>query len=115
MSDERKDRPVEELKKIAVGIADGNIFCSMQIRPSEQKSMLNSVFMVLTFMEKKDLDKLVSEKVTVLFEDINKAGPMSINGYPCFFSCQTLTDTEWKTIVPMIEQYDKIKKQFVEG
>lgn len=111
----RKDRSEEDLKAIAVGIADGNIFCSMQISPGEQKNMLHSVFMVLSLMSKEDFDKLAEENVSVFFEDMSKAGPISVNGYPCFFSCQNLTKTEWESIVPMIKKYDEMKKEFLKG
>lgn len=30
------------------------------------------------------------EKIGLVFEEISKAGPRSINGRPCFFSCQFL-------------------------
>jgi len=111
----RKNRSEEELKAIAVGIADGNIFCSMQIPPGEQQHMLHSVFMVLAFMSKEDLERLLAENVSVFFEDMSKAGPMSVNGYPCFFSCQTLTKTEWELVVPMIKKYDEMKKEFLKS
>jgi len=38
----------------------------------------------------------------VIYEHLSKAGPRSINGNPCFFSCRILSVSDWARVRPAI-------------
>lgn len=88
-------RTDEELKQIAKDIHMGKIFTDRQC-PSPE--MISSVFMVLAFMEKEHLKKMIDDKVEMFFEYMDQAGTMAVNGMPTFFSCQTAIHDEVEKI-----------------
>ena len=101
-------RTQEELHKIAEDLYRGEIFTSAHVRDPE---MIQSVFMVLIFLEEKHIQELKEKDCQVCFEYMSKAGPTSINGMPNFFSCQWLTRDEWTFVT---HTHDQIKAA-VEG
>lgn len=50
-------------------------------------------------MDKKAIKWMKDNKITVIYENVSKAMPMSVNGYPMFHSFETLTDSEYKTVL----------------
>lgn len=70
-------------------------FCSAQV---QQQNLLPMIFMPLALMDEKMLKKLDKDGVAVFFEEYSKAGPRSINGYPCFFSCRYMTFTDYEKV-----------------
>jgi len=111
----RQDRSEQELRQIAIDFQENKIFCSQHIHPNERDSMIPSVFMVINFMDADARKKLIDENVVVFFEYLTEAGPMSVNGYPIFFSMRSFTSSEWKTILPMIEELQTAKEAFLKG
>ena len=110
MSEEkRKVRTNEELVEIAIGIAEGKIFCSAQIHPDDQASLLQSVFLPFAFMTLEHRQSLIDNKIAVFYEYLSEAGPRSVNGYPSFFSLKTLNETEWKFVTSKIKECDEMK------
>lgn len=108
-------RDAKTLAEIGVRIAEGSIFCSAQIPSNQQEHMLSMVFMPLVFMKPSSKAKLIANKVEILFEEVSKAGPMGVNGFPIFTSFQTLSAEEWKIVLSKIKEYDEMKKKLLEG
>jgi hypothetical protein len=100
---QKKIRSDEELKKLALDYYKGLIFSDRQCRTPEDA---RSVFMILFFMNKKQLEALQKNPPKLIFEYYDKATPMAVNGYPTFFSCSFLSEEEFKKFA---EFYDKIK------
>jgi hypothetical protein len=84
-------RTDEELKKIARDLYDGKIFTDRHLQSLDE---LRMVFMVLAFMDQTEIKQMEENKVDMVFEYLDKAGPRAVNGKPCFFSCQTATQDE---------------------
>jgi hypothetical protein len=101
-------RTRKELVQLGKDMALGKIFTSAHVRNPEDIRM---VFMALVFLSQEGLEKLKQAKAHVFYEYIDKAGPRSINGYPCFFSFSFLTREQWDVVV---ETHDKAKKAFDE-
>ncbi len=99
-------KPDKELKQVAKDLWAGKIFCDRQI-PEHDKSLLLSIFMPLIFMDKKTIKSMQREKISLIYEYYDRAGPRAINGYPMFMSCHTMTEPEAKK---MFEYYEKFKE-----
>lgn len=104
-----KIRSESELRKLALDIRNGLVFTSWMCRPEE----ITSVFMLALFMDKKTIRKLKADKVVHFFEYTSQAAPRSVNGLPCFFSCQTLKQPEMDLLVPMMKELEESDKQFL--
>ncbi len=93
----------EEVKKIAEDIYKGLIFTDRHIsNPND----LTSVFMVLMFMEEKDINRFKNNPPGLIYEYMDKAGPMTINGNPIFMSMQLLSKEDGERV---IKHYTGIK------
>lgn len=88
LTEERKT----ELNKLAKDIVTNLVFCSWFLKEGEE-DMIQSIFMPLGLMGKKDLEKL-PEDISMIYEYLDKAGPRSINGFPCFLSFSYLSKEE---------------------
>ena len=93
----------ERLKQIATDVQSGRIYTSQQIPPGMEAEM---VFMVLIFAGEKLLDWIKESDIAVLFESIDRAGPSYINGQPIFFSCEYLTNDEWRVVQKLVGEID---------
>lgn len=105
-------RDKAELKKLALDIYKKQIFGTWQIKDPD---MVGSVFMVVAFMDSKMAKQLETENIVHFCEYLNKAGPMSVNGMPTFFSMQTISKSEWDIIVPIIEELQKTESELIEA
>ncbi len=95
----------EELKQIAEDLWAGKIFCDRQVQ-SRRPEDITMVFMVLMFMDKKQLKQLEKDEVDFFYEYMSQATPRGINGMPTFWSVRVLTKPETKR---MFEYYEAIK------
>lgn len=107
----RGNRTTDELKTIVRDALSDKIFFDRMIGPHEGPEMLRMIFLPLVFVGPTDHsesewpvkwsdlpDDLRAEYYNVMFADVggffeyyDKAGPPSINGYPCFFSVHVLS------------------------
>lgn len=53
-------------------------------------------------------------KIGMLYEEFNKAGPRSINGYPMFLSCKIVSIEDTKKFYDMYVKYEEKRKEFEE-
>jgi hypothetical protein len=102
-SDKPAPKSPAELKEIAMGIYKGEIWTDRHCNSARD---VFSCFMVLGLGGKKVAEQMESRKIGLVYEYMSKAGPRAINGMPCFFSCQMLTQNETNE---MFIYYKKIK------
>lgn len=69
-----------EARALARRIVTNEVYTSNHIPHAERVRILPSVFMVLMFMEAEEL-----EGCGMLYAPMSSAGPIGVNGYPCFF------------------------------
>jgi hypothetical protein len=103
LTDERK----AELVQIAKDMHAGRIFTDRHCRRPEDVS---SVFMVLTLMGKKSIDRLVKRigNSGMLYEYLSEAAPTGVNGMPMFFSMRHLTDTETGYMMERLREIEAV-------
>lgn len=106
-------RTEEELKQIAKDLYAGRIFTNLHLQPSEQERLLFSIFMPLVFLktETKGGKTFMESEPFLIYEYVDRAGPMAINGYPIFTSFQSLNEEEYQK---MIGYYSKVKQTMEE-
>lgn len=103
----KEPRSREEIKEIAIGMIQGNIFHSLQIRKGDEH-LLQNIFMAMIFLDE------------IQFRDLEESGAYSfygkltgqemyINGYPTLFSMGWMTKDETDQL---IEIYNKIQSTF---
>ena len=93
----------EELKSIAKDLYQEKIFCDRFLH--DPKTELSMVFMAIALLDKQTAEELMSKKPAFIYEYYSKAGPMSVNGYPTFFSFKFLIQEEYEK---MIKYFNKI-------
>lgn len=79
MAEQTPEEETARIRRLVLDICDGRVFTSMGLEPEE----IRSSFMVLALAEKGQ----IPEDAAMVWESLNKAGPLAINGRPCFFSC----------------------------
>jgi hypothetical protein len=72
----------DELKTLARDMAMEKVFTSNHV-PDHDARMLGMIFMPLALG---GLGGRNPEEIGMIYEYLDRAGPRSINGYPCFFS-----------------------------
>ena len=99
----------EELKVLAVDIVDRRVFGSWMV-PKDQPSLIARIFLPLSVgaASKRPGD------ASCFYEYLDRAMPISVNGYPAFFSFKFLTVEDWERLVPMIERYKSMKQEFLD-
>ena len=100
----RKNMPNNDLKQLAMDIANGKVFTSNQIK---NESLLASVFMPLALMNDEQIHALHKAPPHMLYEYMDKAVPMSVNGMPIFGSVRFLNKTEYDKMIKFYKDYEK--------
>lgn len=96
---EPQNLPDKKIKEIAADLHAGRIFCDRHLQ--NPKRELKMVFMTVALLmgspDGEKFMKVITEgKVGMIYEYLDKAGPLSCNGLPMFMSFRVLTpgDTE---------------------
>ena len=97
-------RSQNELNQIALGIHNGHIFTDRHIREHDYVSVLPMIFLPMALLDKEGLEALRAKKPELFFEELSKAGPRAINGYPTFFSMQYLDREEFDVVSRKLEE-----------
>ena len=100
----------KDLRKLALAIADKEIFGSWMIRKGDMERMLQSIFMVLLFM-----DEPLPNNVEHFYEYYSSAAPMGVNGYPTFLSVRMINMHDWKKLAPLVNELIDNKDKFING
>jgi hypothetical protein len=101
----RPPKTDEELRQLGIDFYKGAVFTSMNISPEHMQEMFTSVFMAICFLDQESKKELLDQNPYVFYEYMSKAGPSSINGYPCFLTFQWVTREEW---VKALQTYQKL-------
>lgn len=94
----------QEIKQLAEDIYKGLVFTDRHVQTSDDVSR---VFMTLVLMGKELSDELKENPPGMIYEYMDKAGPMAINGMPMFLSCRLASIDDTKKV---FEHYNKIKE-----
>lgn len=86
----------ENLKKFVDDLVSGRIFTSAQINDAD---MIGMVFMPLVLGALRGWSDTGLANIGVVWEYLDRAGPMSVNGYPAFFSMRLIHIDDWKIAV----------------
>ena len=82
----------DDIKDTAEGLVKGRIFAASSAPPE----LWTAVFPIIALGGLSDIDPTT---VGDIIEDISKAGPRSVNGYPVFFSCRVVHKDDWAAIL----------------
>ena len=93
----------EQIKQLAVDVVDGRVFLA-----NNPEAVKNAWMVPLAFIT----DPLPKE-CAAFFEDMSRAGPRSINGYPTFFSFKMLHNEDLDPVLKAMEDYKAVKEGFV--
>lgn len=88
----------EEIKKLSVDLIENKIFASWMILP-EDKRLLTSIFMLLGFLDDKNIKELKDQKIFSFYEYISEAGERGVNGYPSFMSVKFLDEPDTRKVI----------------
>lgn len=89
---ELKNKTKEELNQLVKDLISGKVFTDRHLNsPSD----MTSVFMTLSFG---GLTKEFIDEIGMIYEYLEKAGPLSVNDNPSFFSCTFLNKEDAKYI-----------------
>lgn len=94
----------QEIKQLAEDMYKGLVFTDRHV---QIQSDIPAVFMALALMGKELAEELQKNPPGMIYEYIDKAGPMAINGMPMFFSLQLVSINDTKKV---FEQYNKIRE-----
>jgi len=98
------DRSNDELNQLAKDLHAGRIFTDRHINNQED---FPHVFMIVGLGGFSKLNKEDVEKIGLVYEYLDKAGPRSVNGMPIFMSIQMLNINDTNKL---IEKYEKLRK-----
>ena len=111
----REPKTDEEIRQLAVDVEGGKVFTDRHINKEEDPNMLSSVFLPLAFLDKEQAKSfqadVLSGEIGLVYEDVGKAGPRSINGYPQFLSTNYLTKDEANRLFRAIKEIRKFVEQ----
>jgi hypothetical protein len=104
-------RTEQELRQLATDIAEGKVFGTWCM---SNLDFIPNVFMVINFLDDTSLEQIAKEKPVHIYEYLDKAQPMGVNGMPTFFSMNFISGQEWVLLLSMIDKLKKQKKLFIE-
>lgn len=99
----------DERRKFVIDYLAGRIFTSHGV----PEGSLPMVFMPVAFGCFEGWERSDFEKLGVIFEYVEKAGPRSINGLPVFFSLQLMHIADWTRCADAINR-ELVRQQEIE-
>lgn len=101
-------KSVSELKKIAHDIYIGKVFCNRQVEPN----MFGTVFMVWSLLDPMEKKKMIDCGMSMVYSDMQDAGPRSVNGYPIFWSMSVLNKQDDRKVYMYYKQIQEKMGQY---
>lgn len=128
----------EQLKEIVRNVYDCKTFTSLQCKGNESSVFMIMMFIgnpplapddsnnirknrknKLEYMnncqiyeEETEIREDYIKNIGMLYEDYSKAGSLSVNGYPTFFSCSILSIDDTKRFIDLYIRYEKLREEF---
>ena|SRR3990167_4761517 len=93
----------EEIKRLAEDIYRGLVFTDMHV---QNPNDMSTVFMPLIFLKEEQIEEFKANPPGLIYEYMDKAGRMAINGMPVFWSFSMLNQEDAKKVN---EKYIQIK------
>lgn len=100
----------QQIRKLAIDIAAGQVFGSWQVGNVRDLGM---VFMVLALGGEELHESLKVNRTVHVYEYLCEAGPRSVNGMPIFMSMRRVSESEWAKLVPLMQRLEKRQQAFV--
>lgn len=100
----------EQLKEFVLGLCDGKLLTSAQVR---QPDLIPMIFLPVAFGVFNGWSKEEIENIGVLWEWNDRAGLRGINGYPIFSSLRMMHKEDWKRAVDAHEREMKRREEIV--
>jgi len=94
----------EKVAELALGIFRGQIFTSAMVCHGDF-NILSTIFMPLGLLPEKEIEKLRKHFPTLLYGQMEKALPSSINGYPIFMEMGMVYEQDAKLVK---QKYDAL-------
>ncbi len=94
----------QEAKQLAEDMYKGLVFTDRHV---QRKEDIPGVFMPLALMDSKFVEELQKNPPGMIYEYMDKAGPMAMNGMPMFLSCRMISIDDAKKV---FERYNKIRE-----
>lgn len=91
----------DELKKFIREFLSGAIYTSAQVT---EMNILTMVFMPLALGALSQWEEEEVEKIGILWEYLDQAGPRAVNGCPIFFSMYMMHREDWKIAARVIDR-----------
>ena len=93
----------KDIKQLAIDLVSGKVFTDRHL-PTDDVGALHMVFLPLAIMDEKQRKRLAKQEIYLMYEYIDKAGPRSYNGYPIFFSMQTLNKKDTEAVFAYVKK-----------
>lgn len=107
-----------ELKQLAIDISENKVFGTFHMKEREMERDterdIGAVFMPFLFMSDEQRKEMVDKGVIHLYEYYDKAGPISVNGMPSFFSMWQIVKEDWIKIMKYIREYEARVSSFLD-
>lgn len=81
----------DEIADLVRALVNGSVFTGAQCPPE----MLSSIFMVLGLGGTGGIDP---ESIGMVYEHMDRANEMAVNGFPTFFSCKFVHKDDWAVV-----------------
>lgn len=89
----------EKINEIAVGIVRGEILTDRQLPANS----LSDVFVALKLIGRTTVKQLAEHPPSLMFGYMKEAGPISVNGYPMFFTVHFAFEEDTKLIIEKVK------------
>jgi hypothetical protein len=66
------------------------------------------IFMVLIFLDDISKKQMINDGAVHVWEYLKEAGPTSVNGYPCFYSCRMITTADLERVLAKAQQIKEV-------
>lgn len=91
----------DELKSIAQGLLSGTIFSVQSYQG------IRTHFMPIAFGALSDLSEDERKDIGLIYEYMDKAGPLAVNGKPCFMSFRILSVADTEKVMEYMQKIEK--------
>lgn len=98
----------QELKQLAMDIVDGKVFTDRHVRKGGEGDM-PMIFMPIALGCFQTEDEANLQKIGMLYEYYDKAGPRSMNGYPVFTSLHIFPQVQLELLEQTMRNYEALK------